>query len=280
MSVAKLYLSEVYRLHGLSMAMISDRDPVFTSKLWLELFKLSGTQLSMSSAYHPQSNDQTERVNLCLETYLRCFMHSCLKRWSIWLPLVEFWYNTCHHTTLGTSPFEALYGHTPVHFGVNVNGQCIVPDLHEMLEERRFRLSQIKMHLQRAQHRMKRQADKGRTDRVLTVRQTVFLKLQPYCQSLVASRSHPKLTFKFFGPFVIICQINEVAYELDLLVGCGIHHVFHISQLKPMVSSKTPVCPSFPDCSHGLQVVEDVLDSKLIWHNGKAIPQILIKWFD
>jgi hypothetical protein len=85
LSVARLYLSEVYRLHGLPAAMISDRDPVFTSHLWQELFKMAGTQLCLSSAYHPQSDGQTERVNQCLETYLRCFVHSSPNKWAHWL---------------------------------------------------------------------------------------------------------------------------------------------------------------------------------------------------
>jgi hypothetical protein len=77
LSVAKLYLKEVYCLHGLPSSIISDRDPIFTSKLWRELFTLVGTKLCMSSAYHPQSDGQIERVNQCLETYPRCFVHSC-----------------------------------------------------------------------------------------------------------------------------------------------------------------------------------------------------------
>jgi transposase InsO family protein len=208
LSVAKVYLSEVYRLHGLPVAMISDRDPIFTSRLWQELFKLAGTQLCLSSAYHPQSDGQTERVNQCLETYLRCFVQSAPKKWASWLPLAEFWYNTCPHSTLGTSPFEVLYGHSPLHFGLTDNGQCTVPDLHELLKERQLMLQQVQMHLHRAQQRMKRQADKGRTDRVLEVGQQVFLKLQPYCQTSVAARPYPKLAFRFFGPFEITRKIN------------------------------------------------------------------------
>lgn len=63
LTVAKVYLSELYRLHGLPAAIISDRDPIFTSKLWQELFRLTGTQLCLSSSYHPQTDGQTERVN-------------------------------------------------------------------------------------------------------------------------------------------------------------------------------------------------------------------------
>jgi hypothetical protein len=278
--VAKLYLSEVYRLHGLPAAMISDRDPVFTSHLWQELFKMAGTQLCLSSAYHPQSDGQTERVNQCLETYLRCFVHSSPKKWAHWLPLAEFWYNTCSHSTLGTSPFEVLYGHSPIHFGLVDNVQCTIPDLQEMLAERQLMLQQVKLHLNRAQQRMKKQSDKGRTDRVFEAGQQVFLKLQPYCQSSVASRPYPKLAFKFFGPFTIVRKVNPVAYELALPPGCGIHPVFHVSQLKPQVGSNTPVSLSVPDLSTGLQVPEQILDSKLVWRGGKAISQVLVKWSD
>lgn len=71
--VALLYMNNVFKLHGLPTAIVSDRDKVFTSHVWQELFKLLNTDLRISSAYHPQTDGQTERVNQCLETYLRCF---------------------------------------------------------------------------------------------------------------------------------------------------------------------------------------------------------------
>lgn len=80
--MAKLFLDHVYRLHGLSTAIITDRDKIFTSKFWQTLFCLAGVQLRMSSAYHPQSDGQIERVNRCLETYLRYFAHACPQRWA------------------------------------------------------------------------------------------------------------------------------------------------------------------------------------------------------
>jgi hypothetical protein len=113
MQVAKLYMEHIYRLHGMPLAIVSDRDKVFTSTLWKELFKLSGTELCMSTAYHPQSDGQTERVNQCIEAYLRCFIQSTPSKWSQWLHLAEFWYNTCYHTATNHTPFEILYGHAP-----------------------------------------------------------------------------------------------------------------------------------------------------------------------
>ena len=90
LSVAKAFMDHVYKLHGLPSSLVSDRDRVFTSKLWKELFALAGVQLRMSSAYHPQTDGQTEHVNQCMETYLRCFVHACPTMWSSWLSLVEF----------------------------------------------------------------------------------------------------------------------------------------------------------------------------------------------
>lgn len=101
-------MDNIYKLHGMPQAIVSDRDRVFTGHLWQELFKLSGTQLRMSSAYHPQSDGQTEQVNQSVEAYLRCFIQACPSKWSQWLSLAEFCYNTDFHSALNKSPFEVL----------------------------------------------------------------------------------------------------------------------------------------------------------------------------
>jgi hypothetical protein len=95
--VAKVFLDNVYKLHGLPVNIVSDRDRIFTSSFWQHLFQLTDTKLCMSSAYHPQSDGQTERLNQCLETFLRCFVHTCPTRWSQWLSVAEYWYNTSFH---------------------------------------------------------------------------------------------------------------------------------------------------------------------------------------
>jgi len=116
MQIAQVFMNQVYRLHGLPNFIISDRDKVFTSALWRELFKLTDTQLLMSSSYHPQSDGQTERLNQCLKTFLHCSVHSCPRRWHQWLPIAEYCYITSYHSALGHSPFEVLYGHHPQTF--------------------------------------------------------------------------------------------------------------------------------------------------------------------
>ena len=78
--VALAYMDNVFKLHSLPKTMVSDRDPIFTSQFWHELFSQLGSELRMSSAYHPQTDGQSERVNQCLEIYLRCFTHACPKK--------------------------------------------------------------------------------------------------------------------------------------------------------------------------------------------------------
>ena len=94
-------------------SIVSDRDSVFTAKFWAELFKLQGVQLAMSSAYHPQTDGQTEVVNKSLEHYLRSFSADRPTEWAEWLYLAEFWFNTIYHTTTKMTPYEALYGYSP-----------------------------------------------------------------------------------------------------------------------------------------------------------------------
>jgi hypothetical protein len=113
MSVAHAFFNNIVKLHGLPKTIVSNRDRVFTSNFWKEIFKLLDTKLYMSSAYHAQTDGQTERVNQCLETYLRCSISSTLRQWIKWLSMVELWYNSNFHTALKCSPFKALYSVDP-----------------------------------------------------------------------------------------------------------------------------------------------------------------------
>jgi hypothetical protein len=94
--VARAFMTNVLKLRGMPSTIVSNKDPIFISSFWKELFQLQGISLAFSSAYHPQSDGQTEALDKCLETYLRCYVGTKPKAWSLWLPLAEWWYNTNH----------------------------------------------------------------------------------------------------------------------------------------------------------------------------------------
>lgn len=215
--VAEVFVDNIYRLHSMPLSLISDRDPVFTSAFWQSVFRATGTQLKMSTANHPETDGQMERVNQSIECYLRCFISAHPQQWAKWIPLCEFWYNTNWHSSLGKSPFELLYGRQPRYFGITASDSIASGDVQEWLRDRALVIASVRHHLLRMQQRMKSQADKHRTERTLTVGTEVFLRLQPYLQSSVAKRANHKLPFKFFGPFKIVERIGQVAPGLAII---------------------------------------------------------------
>jgi hypothetical protein len=103
--VAQIMIDSIVKLHGIPKTIVSDRDTIFTISFWRHLFKLLNIKLALSTTYHPQTDGQSERVNQCLEMYLRCAVHSNPQKWKSWLSLAELWYNTSFHSSLGCSPF-------------------------------------------------------------------------------------------------------------------------------------------------------------------------------
>jgi len=235
----------------------------------------------MSSAYHPQTDGQTERLNQSLEAFLRCTIHSCPKQWSKWISVAEFWYNTTTHTALGKSPFEVLYGYSPRQLGIANLQLCSVPDLEQWLKERELLSQLIKQQLIRGQQRMKAQADKNRTEREFEEGESVFLKLQPYVQSSIASRNHQKLSFRFYGPFKILQRVGKVAYKLDLPVDAKIHPVIHVSQLKKHLPPTSLVSPDLSTvCTDPMQamVPQKSLQDHTIIRGSSVVHQKLVQW--
>ncbi|GMI79920.1 hypothetical protein HRI_001661300 [Hibiscus trionum] len=108
--VAHIFLKNVFKLHGLPSNIICDRDKVFMSLFWRELFGNLGVVVNALTSYHLETDGQTKRVNQCLETYLRCMTGERPKDWSEWLHLVEWWYNTTFHSAIQTTPYQAFYG--------------------------------------------------------------------------------------------------------------------------------------------------------------------------
>lgn len=241
-------MDQVYKLHGLPVSIVTDRDKVFTSSLWKYLFTSLGVTLNYTTAYHPQSDGQTERLNQSLETYLRCMTSGAPKHWFKWLALVEYWYNTNYHSSTKLTPFQALYGYSPPHLSTTpyLNTH---DDTKDFLLDRQAMLRHLKDNLANAQSRMKTYADKFRSEREFLVGDMVFLKLQPYRQNSVALRKHLKLASRYYGPYKVLQKIGNVAYKLELPSGSKVHPVFHVSLLKKSVSDGVTPLQNLPPIS-------------------------------
>ncbi|KAD4178201.1 hypothetical protein E3N88_26792 [Mikania micrantha] len=231
-SVAALFCKEIIRLHGFPRTIVSDRDVVFISNFWQELFRLSQTKLKLSTSYHPQTDGQSEVLNRCLEAYLRCFAQDQPRKWSYYLPWAEFSYNTSFHSATGTTPFSIVYGRPPPPIIPYVLGDTNNSELEQQLIDRDDMLKLIRNNLAKAQDRMKQQANLHRTNVTFKEGDYVFLRLQPYRQKTLAKRRFEKLSPRFFGPYKVKRVVGPVAYELELPSNARIHPIFHVSLLK------------------------------------------------
>ena len=145
--VAHLFVKEIVRLHGFPRAIVSDRDPVFLSHFWSELFRQAGTKLKYSTSYHPQTDGQTEVTNRCLETYLRCFVCNKPKQWVEWLAWAEYWFNTSFNASTRVSPFQALYGRPPPTLFRGETYPSKVPEVQALVATCDEVLAELKDHL-------------------------------------------------------------------------------------------------------------------------------------
>lgn len=214
--VALAFVQEVVKLHGFPKTIVSDRDRIFTGQFWKELFRLAGTNLCFSTAYHPQSDGQTEVTNRGLETYLRCFAGEKPRTWPKYLLWAEFSYNTSFHSAIQMSPFKAVYGRDPPSLVSYENGSTNNADLEARLKDRDETLAVLKQHLLRAQQTMKARADAHRREVEFQEGEMVFLKLRPYRQKSLARRANEKLSARFYGPFKVAAKVGKVAYRLEL----------------------------------------------------------------
>ncbi|MCH79300.1 RNA-directed DNA polymerase (Reverse transcriptase), partial [Trifolium medium] len=279
-TIAEVFVREVVRLHGIPLSIVSDRDAIFMSNFWRELFKLQGTKLKMSTSYHPETDGQTEVVNRCLETYLRCFICDQPKNWSHWLSWGEYWFNTNYHASTGKSPYEIVYGRVPPVITRWVQGETRVAAVQKELMDRDEALRQLREHLLRAQDRMKQLADKKRCDRSFEVGEWVFVKLRAHRQQSVVCRINAKLAARYYGPYPVVGRVGAVAYQLKLPAGSRVHPVFHVSLLKKAVGTyhEEEDLPELEGEQGVLIEPEEVLARRVVKIQNEDIEQVLIHW--
>eukprot|EP00253_Pinus_taeda_P017239 PITA_17239 len=279
--IANIFMQNIFKLHGLPKVIISDRDVKFTSAFWRTLFEGLGTQLSFSTAHHPQTDGQTERVNQVLEDMLRSYVMQQPTRWEEYLHLVEFAYNNGYHSSLKMSPFEVLYGRkcrTPSSWGGPEDKFLLGP---EMLEEMEVMVKRVRANLKMAQDRQKNFADRKRTFKEYQVGEHVYIRIRAR-KSTLQWNACAKLAPRFCGPFQILARVGPVAYQLALPSHIRVHNVFHVSVLKKYVYDPRHII-SWQDIQvepEGEFLVEpvNILDQRRVELRRKVISQVKVQW--
>jgi hypothetical protein len=237
--IANLFFKEVVRLHGLPKSIVSDRDTKFVGHFWRTLWKKLGTDLSFSSAYHPQMDGQTEVVNRSLGDLLRSLVAEHHSQWDQILPQVEFAYNDSPNRSTGQSPFQIMYGMQP-------RGVSELRDLEQsefrsagaedFAAEMQELHSKIKERLKNSNQEYKRRADQHRRELQFEVGDLVLAHLR---KERFPRGTYNKLKMKKIGPCKILRKFEANAYEIELSDGVGISPIFNIADLYPYREDET-----------------------------------------
>ena len=281
-SLARLYIREVVRLHGVPTSIISDRDSLFVSEFWDSFQKALGSKLDLSTAYHPQTDGQTERVNQVLEDMLRACILDFGGSWEDHLPLVEFSYNNSYHSSIGMAPFEALYGRpcrSPACWSEVGDNLLLGP---EIVQETSEKVSLIQERIKVAQSRQKSYADKRRKELEFAVGDLVFLKVSPM-RNVMRFGKRGKLAPRYVGPFEILDRVGKVAYRVALPPNLSsIHNVFHVSQLRKCVKDPSAVVePVELEIEDDLTYISrpiTIVDRDVKQLRRKTVPLVKVQW--
>ena len=230
-----IYIDEIVSLHGVPASVVSDRHLRFTSKFWESLHKVLGTNLSFSTAFHPQIDRLSERTIRTLEDMLRDCVLDFKGSWEKYLSLVEFAYNNSYHSSSEMAPYKALYGRkcrSPLCWEEVSERQLLGLEIIQMTFEK---IDLIRKRLQTAQSRQKSYYDNLRRKVEFEVRGMVFLKATPI-KGVMRFGKKGKLSPRFIDSFEILKCIGKVAYKLVLLPTlAGVHNVFHVSMLRKYI---------------------------------------------
>ncbi|GKE54524.1 putative reverse transcriptase domain-containing protein [Tanacetum coccineum] len=241
--LARLYLNRIVARHGIPASIIGDRDGRFTSNFWRSFQKALGTDISMSTAYHLETDSQSERTIQTLKDMLRACVVDFGKGWVKHLPLAEFSYNNSYHTSIKAAPYEALYGRkcrSSVCWAEVREAQLTGP---ELIQETTETIVLIKQRMQAAQDRQKSYAYHKRKPMEFEVGDRVMLKVSPW-KGVVRFGKRGKLNPRYVEPFKVLAKVGKVAYKLKLPQELSrVHHTFQVSNLKKCYADEPLVMP-------------------------------------
>jgi len=280
--LANLYIKEIVRLHGVPLSIVLDCDTKFVSRFWQGFQRAMGTELRLSTTFHPQMDGQSERTSQTLEDMLRACALDYAGAWDHNLPLIKFAYNNSCHASIGVAPFEALYGRrcrTPVCW--NEVGERD-PSKVELIGQTIEIIKTIRKRLQVAQSKQKSYADNRRRPLEFEVGDHVFLEVSPLKGSIRFGQKG-KLSPRFIGPFEILQRVGLVAYRLALTPSLqGIHDIFYVSSLRKHVLEPDHVIRYEPlQVKENLTCMEEpiqILERTERKLKNRSIPYVKVLW--
>ncbi|CAE5963235.1 unnamed protein product [Arabidopsis arenosa] len=239
LQVASLFFQEIYKLHGLPCSIVSDRDSRFLSHFWRSLWRLLRTKLDMSSAYHPQTDGQTEVTNRALGDLLRCLVGDNIKSWDRVLCQAEYAHNRAVNRSTGFSPFQVVYGllpRSPSDLGLNPDRSRFHGRACDLVEEFASIHQQVQTNLEAATSKYKLDADNHRREVSFQVGDLVWAVLT---KDRFKPGTYNKLKARKIGPLEILEKINNNAYRLQLPPHMNISDVFNVKHLVPYLADES-----------------------------------------
>ncbi|CCO30490.1 Retrotransposable element Tf2 155 kDa protein type 1 [Rhizoctonia solani AG-1 IB] len=270
--LVEIFLRHVWSSFGMPEKTVSDRGTVFNNKFLKALYQRLGIDPHFSSAYHPQSDGQTERLNPTLEHFLRAYASVNQNDWVKWLPMAQFAYNNAVHSSTGKSPFKALYGWEPALTPSNV--PVNVPEAEDLANTMEKQWHEIASALRQSKDRMTR----GKSTEIplsFEVGEEAWLD----ARNINLKTKSTKLTDRRLGPFKVTEKISETAYRLDLPTTMRIHDVFYVGLLSKVKKDETRKWENRPPPvtvdGEEEYIVEGIMDSR---ETKKGKWEYLVKW--
>ncbi|OBS15594.1 hypothetical protein FPOA_20713 [Fusarium poae] len=271
--LAYVFYRHVVSIHGLPREILSDRGPTFAAKFWQALMSHLGLNHRLTTAFRPQADGQTERMNQVLEQYLRCYINYEQNDWVEKLPVAQLAYNTAYNESTRLTPAYANFGFTPDSYHAARETPTINPAAQIKAEDMKNLHEEMKKELEFVRKRMTKYYNTKRIERpTFKEGEMVYLSTK----NITTKRPTHKLDFKFIGPYKILRKISENNYELDLPPKVRIHPIFHISLLESAADTIQVKIGNEPEEIDGPETYEAEAIRDMQKIDGKTM--YLVKW--